>query len=95
MKMPTSVSPFRQAEHPGRCELEMSPHFPRPGAGKWCRKVVRHPLEVTLRRECEGCLKHNPQLENFAELPFEAKEVTARAGLTSEFRDLLKGNRRP
>jgi hypothetical protein len=45
------------------------------------------------------CREHDnwfqPPSERFAELPFEAKEVAARAGLTAEFRDLLKGHERP
>jgi hypothetical protein len=35
------------------------------------------------------------QSEDLAELPAEAKEVAARAGLLPEFRDLLKGHCRP
>ena len=35
------------------------------------------------------------QAEDLSELPSEAKEVAARAGLLPEFRDLLKGNGRP
>jgi len=45
------------------------------------------------------CREHDnwfaPQSESLVELPFEAKEVAARAGLTPEFRELLHGKHRP